>query len=75
MRDQRLDRMADVLVRYSTRVKRGDVVSVNSEPAALPLVEAVFEAVLKAGGHPVWAARSDALDVALMEHASDEQLA
>lgn len=75
MRDQRLDRLADVLVRYSTRVKRGDVVSVHSEPDALPLVEAVFEAVLKAGGHPVWAARSDALDVALMEHASDEQLA
>lgn len=74
MRDPRLDKLADVIVRYSTRVKKGDLVAIASDPVAMPLIEATFEAVLRAGGHPFWAARSDALNDLFLEHASDEQL-
>ncbi len=62
MRDSRLEKLADVIVRYSTRVKPGDLVSIVSEPDALPLIEAVYERVLKAGGHPYWWPRSESLD-------------
>jgi len=75
MRDPRLDRLADVLVRYSTKVKPGDWVVIASEPQGLPLVEATFEAVLRAGGHPEWMVRSEALDELLLAHGNDEQVA
>ena len=74
MRDQRLDKLADVLVRYSTKVKKGDLVSIGADPVAMPMVEAVYEAVLKAGGHPFWQLKSSTLADILYEHASDEQL-
>ena len=75
MRDQRLDLLADVLVRYSTRVKKGDVVAIVSDPIAFPLIQAVYERVLAAGGHPFWQVRADALTDALYLHGSEEQLA
>lgn len=74
MRDPRLDLLADVLVRYSTRVKKGDLVAVSSDPIAMPLIEATFEAVLRAGGHPVWTARSESLSEIVMSMGDDEQL-
>lgn len=74
MRDPRLDKLANVLVHYSTSVKKGDLVTVSADAAAFPAVEAVFEAVLRAGGNPVWTPRSDRLLEIMLEHASDEQL-
>ncbi|NUQ67328.1 MAG: aminopeptidase [Phycisphaerales bacterium] len=75
MRDPRLDRLADVLVKYSTRVNKGDLVAVRAEPGAFPLLRAIFEAVLKAGGNPVWIGESEELQESILAHASDEQLA
>lgn len=74
MRDPRLDKLADVLVRYSVAVRPGDVVAIASEAVAMPLIEATAEAVLKAGGHPFWAPRSEALTEILLTHGNDEQL-
>ncbi len=74
MRDQRLDKLADVLVRYSTKIKKGDLVAIAGDPVAMPLIEATYAAVLRAGGHPFWAPRSEALNGILLEHGNDEQL-
>ncbi len=74
MHDQRLDKLADVLVRYSTRVKKGDVVCIAGEAAALPLIERIYLAVLNAGGHPFWAPRSETLHELLLSHGSEEQI-
>jgi aminopeptidase len=74
MRDHRLDKLADVLVRYSTRVKPGDLVCIASDPIAMPLIEATYEAVLRVGGQPYWMARSDALTEILLQHATEQQL-
>lgn len=74
MRDSRLDKLADIVVRYSTRVRKGDVVSIVSEAIAMPLVEATFEAVLRAGGHPYWSPRSESLQELLLAHGTDEQI-
>ncbi|MBS0191899.1 MAG: aminopeptidase [Phycisphaerales bacterium] len=74
MLDPRLHKLADVLVRYSTSVKKGDLVAIRSDPVAFPLVEATFEAVLKAGGYPVWVPQSDRLTEILLMHGSEEQL-
>ena len=50
MRDPRLEKLADVIVRYSTRVRRGDVVGIQAEPGAMPLIEALYASVLRAAG-------------------------
>jgi len=53
MYDQRLDKLASVLVNYSTKVKKGDVVRVRMPPEAEPFALAVYQAVVKAGAYPV----------------------
>lgn len=75
MRHPMLERLADVLVRYSTTVKKGDLVTISAEPVAMPLVAAVYEAVLAAGGHPVWIGLSEELTDLLIRKGSEEQLA
>ncbi len=75
MRDPRLDRLADVLVRYSTGVKPGDLVALDADPIAMPLLESLMRAVLEAGGNPFWVPRSEALTEVLVAHGKDEQLA
>lgn len=74
MRDGRLDRLASVLVNYSTAVQKDDLVVITGDPVSMPLVEAVFEAVLKAGGHPTWVPRSASLNEIFVDVASEEQL-
>ncbi|MBL4591618.1 MAG: aminopeptidase [Phycisphaerales bacterium] len=74
MNDPRLAKLADVLVNYSTKVKKGDLVAINSDPVAMPLIEAVYKAVLLAGGHPFWQPRGDSLADLFFEHATDDQL-
>ena len=53
MRDQRAEALAQILVRYSTHVEKGDVCVIQSTTAAEVLVQAVYEEVLRAGGHPI----------------------
>jgi len=75
MRDARLDRLAEVLVKYSAAVKKGDLVRISGELPGFPLMEAIYEKVLIAGGHPFVMASSDAMEDAFYRYASDEQLA
>jgi aminopeptidase len=74
MRDPRLDRLADVIVNYSCKVKSGDVVGLSSSPIAQPLIEALYEALIKAGAHVRVNCVPDSLAEILYKHASDEQL-
>jgi aminopeptidase len=74
MRDQRAEALARILVRYSTRVAKGDVCVIQSTASAEPLVQAVYEEVLRAGGLPVVQLAPDGAAAAFYEIASDEQL-
>lgn len=53
MPDLRAQRLAEVLVRYSTEVKPGELCSIEGESPAEELIQAVYEEVLRAGAHPV----------------------
>lgn len=75
MRDSRLDKLADILVNYSTKVKKGELVAIASDPIAMPLITAIAEQVIKAGGNPFWLPRSEDLTEILLTHGSDEQIA
>jgi len=50
MRDPRVESLASILVRYSTKVQPGDVCVIQGTTVAEPLVQAVYEDVLRAGG-------------------------
>ena len=52
MRDARLSKLAEVLVNYSTGVKKDQLVRISGPPVASPLILEIFEKVLEAGGHP-----------------------
>src|ERR1700712_6031400 len=74
MSDSRTEGLAKILVGYSTKVKEGEVVSIDGESAAAPLLLAVYEEVLKAGGNPVLNVALDGQIAAYFKHASDKQL-
>jgi aminopeptidase len=74
VRDPRAENLAKILVGYSTEVQPGDVVAIDGEVGAEPLLRAVYEEVLKAGGNPILNVALDGLAAAYYGHASDEQL-
>jgi aminopeptidase len=74
MRDPRIDKLARVLVEYSTGIKPGWLVRIVGDPAAAPLIEAVYEHVIRAGAHPMPRCVPESLQDIFYELASDEQL-
>lgn len=68
-------KMARVLTEYSVRVRPGDYVLIlGATPEALPLVEALYEAVLRRGGNPTIQLELPGLIEFFMREASDTQL-
>ncbi|TMM11537.1 MAG: aminopeptidase [Actinobacteria bacterium] len=74
MRDQRAEALAQILVRYSAAVKEGDVCVIQSTTTAEPLIQAVYEEVLRAGGLPIMQLATEGAMPAFYELASDAQL-
>ena len=80
MADQRVERMAHVLVNYSTRIRSGDRVIIEAEPVAEPLIRALYQYILKAGGHPHLAlslsglTSKSGLDDVFFDYANSEQI-
>jgi aminopeptidase len=74
MRDQRADALAQILVRYSTRVEPGDVCVIQSTTEAEPLVQAIYEEVLRAGGLPIMQLSTEGAAPAFYELADERQL-
>ena len=75
MMDPRLSRMARILIRYSTRVRKGDRVSISGETAAIPLMEQLYLEALKAGAHPHVDVSIPSLSRYFYKFAGKEQLA
>ena len=74
MRDPRIDKLARVLVEYSTGIKPGQLVRLTGSPVATPLLEALYEAAIKAGAHPFVKCTPDGLSNLFYEYASEVQL-
>lgn len=74
MTDRRIEKLADVLVNYSTSVEPGDKVMINGDALAEPLLKAVYASVLEAGGHPLLLPSLPGTEELLYTLGSDEQL-
>jgi aminopeptidase len=72
--DPRVERLAKVLVDYSTDVSPGQLVLIETTPLAGPLLTALFRRILEAGGHPQVRLGLDGAGESLLERGSDEQL-
>jgi aminopeptidase len=68
MSDPRIQKMGNLLVNYCVAAKKGEHVAINCSPLAQPLVEAVYEEVLKVGAHPVVRMSPDSLSEIFYEH-------
>ncbi len=74
MPDQRIERLADILVHHSVKVKKGETILIRGTTLASPLIQEVYRKVLQCGAHPI-----TQVDLPEMEHifyreADEEQL-
>ncbi len=74
MKDPRVQGLARILVGYSTKVKPGEIVSIDGESPAEPLLAAVYEEVLKAGANPILNMSLNGQAATYFKHAGDAQL-
>jgi aminopeptidase len=74
MSDSRLERLADVLVGYSTAVREGDLVLLEAPELARPLVVELYRRVVAAGGHPATRISLEGLSETFYREASEQQL-
>src|SRR5690606_13584768 len=72
--DPRLDKLANVLVNYSTGVRPGDLVRIKGSSICEPLLVALYRAVLLAGAHPIVRSVPDDCAELLLKLGSDQQL-
>lgn len=74
MKDTRLNKLAKVLVNYSTKVKPGDFVFISGDIATEPWVVEVAKEAVRAGAHVETSMSSQNVTEAILKNATDEQL-
>jgi aminopeptidase len=74
MADPRLERLARLLVQYSTKVKPGDTCVVRGNMVAEPLMREVVRELTRAGGHAIIEMSSDGIIEAFWSEANQDQL-
>jgi aminopeptidase len=74
MTDPRIVKLAHTLVHFSAEVHPGDTVILSGDVSGLPLVRETYNAILRAGGHPLLNLSDDTLADSFMRLADDAQL-
>ena len=74
MKDPRIERLARTLVRYSVKLKPRDLVSIQGDATAEPLIRECYRAALRAGAYPVLDVRLGDLAEVFFREANDDQL-
>jgi aminopeptidase len=74
MNDPRIDKLAQLLVNYCTKVQPGEWVGILGEVEALPYLRAVYAAVVEAGGYPSVMMSDETMKRTFLRHASDAQM-
>lgn len=74
MVDQRIKKMAKVLVNYSLKLKKGDLLVIQGYHLAMPLIKEVYREALRIGAHPEILLHPQGTREIFFKEASDEQL-
>ena len=73
--DKRWMQLGELLVNYSVKVKPGEKVMIAMvEPESYPLMYAIYENVIKAGGFPQVQFLSEELNRLVLKHGTEEQI-
>ena len=75
MRNPVLEKYADVLVNYSTKVKKGDLVIIYARGyESQPLIKEIYKLCLLNGANPIVRTSMDEISETFIKYANDEQL-
>lgn len=74
MADPRIKKLADILVNYSIKVKKGNYIQINFEIGAKALALEVYKMILKKGAFPIANPIVPGFGYNYYKYASDEQL-
>ena len=74
MIDQRLVKLAELLVNYSTQVKAGDKVSIQAEDIAMPFIIEVTKAAVKKGAFVDYSVIVPEVEAAILKYGNEKQL-
>src|SRR3954467_1539182 len=74
MRDQRAENLGKILVQYSTKVGKGETVMIGGASSGEPLLLAIYEEVLRAGGNPIMQMTPEEAAASFYRLADDDQL-
>ena len=74
MRDLRYDRLAELVLDHSLGLKAGEVLRIEAEAVAAPLILPLHREAIKRGAHAYTALDLAGLNELLVAHGSDEQL-
>jgi aminopeptidase len=74
MPDPRVEKLAQVLVRYSLALKEGQLFRISAPAAAAPLVRELVKEALLVGANPLTRITLEGVDELLFKHGSDAQI-
>ena len=74
MTDVRIEKLADILVDYSTQIKKGDLVSIRGSYIAEPLLLALYRRCLERDAHPFLRASLPRSEPIFYRYAKEHQL-
>jgi aminopeptidase len=72
--DERLNKMAKVLVDYSLSIKKGDIFLIQGHEVSIPLIKEVYKEALLKGANPDVKIQVEELQEILYKYGNDEQL-
>jgi len=72
--DPRINKLAKLLVQYSIKLKKGQLVKIQGEIAGLPLIEAVYMEALNVGANPYIQITTENIDEHFLKSATDTQM-
>jgi len=74
MNDPRIERLADVLLNYCIKLKKGQLLGIMGTELASPLIKALYRKALLTGSYPYTRIGIEGLDEIYFKNASAEQL-
>jgi len=72
--DPMVKKHAEVLLKYSLNLKKGEKLLIQGEQFTMPLIKECFRLALELGAHPQVKIANSGLSEIMMKHGSDEQL-
>jgi len=74
MTDPRIKKLAEILVNYSVKIKKGDTVRIGSDSEAKPLILEIYKLVIQKGAFPILNIGLEGTPYIYYKYASEEQL-